>query len=78
MGITYDSSRLQNFHDLSIHTLKARSMNGGFDSIYGIEIVFSELLGEFHEIALDEGDLVGEIGFGGISSCTVDLEFVVV
>lgn len=57
------------------HSLDAST--AGANSLDGIKAVLAKLLGEGHEISLDEGDLIGESSASGVLAGTADLELAV-
>src|ERR1700691_604680 len=77
-GVTHDSSRLEDLHDLAIDAFPGGSMAGRFDGIDSIERVLSKLLSELHEVTLNEFDLVFKWRLQGILARPHNLEIVVI
>jgi len=75
---THDSSGLEDFEDLTINTFPSRCMASGLDGIDGIKRVLSKLLGELHEVTLDELDLILKTQVLNVLGRTTNLESVVV
>jgi len=75
---THDSSGFEHLQNLTINALETRGVDGGFDGIDRVEAVLAKDLRELHEVALDEGDLVGKARPGRVPPRAPDLEIVVV
>lgn len=76
--MTHSSSGLENLHDLSVNSLPTRCVASCLDRVYGIERTFTELLGQSHEISLDERNLSRESRLLSVLGSASDLESVVV
>lgn len=73
-----DSSWLEDFEDLAVHTFPVRSVARSLNSVHCIEGVRTELFCELHEVALDKGDLVLQSGLLCVPLCARNLILVVV
>ena len=51
---THHSSGLEHLHDLAVHALPRRRVDGRLDGIHRVEAVLAKLLRELHKVADDE------------------------
>lgn len=73
---TKDTAGLEHAEDLAVDTFELGSVHRGLNGIDGVKCVVRE--GHLHEVALDEGELVGETSLDGILCRSVDLVVVIV
>ena len=73
---TEGAAGLEDAENLRVDTDQLGSVHGGLNGVNGIEAVVGEL--HLHEVALDEGHLVGETLLLGVVGGAVDLVVVVV